>query len=722
MLAAHRSARTMSTADYKVAVQISLINNISKGLKLIGGEMLGLSKTTASLEGKLKALGLAATGLGLSRMGEGMLSFMGKAIDASKEYTHQIALMNAAGFTHKELAGSIAAAWKTTGSVITSTAAQNIEAIRELRSAFGKGEGMEHAYGVLPQVQRANAILTSLTGREQKHVGFDMVKAIELGTKGALTVDSMMRQSEMMTKALVQMGGTLSVSDFHQSLKYSRAMAPYMTDEFKYQYLPTLMQEMKAGPTGGASSAGNVIASLGQVVVGHMIPKGLMTNWIQSGLVNESMVVKDRHNRTTSVMLPGAVAGQNEFGQNPFFWAQRYAKPAVEKLMAELHLDQYGAILSLTHNRVASFGLQTLINKSVQFERDRKLIAEGPTTYKSYQTLLRADPEMAQKALHNQWQNVLSILGYQVLPKLLPLMVRFAEGLDRIAQVFAAHPTLASGTAGGLIGLGVGLDLLGKGLMGAGLIKFLGLGPMLKTSLTWLNGNTLGMIPVLLRGVGTGIMFLGRALFMNPIGLVIAAIAVAAYVLYRNWATVGPYVMKTWSIIKAVFHVSMTAIAENARAMWAVVGPYVTKAWSIIKALGSIVGSTFASIYTSITGWLGKILGWLSNSVIGKTIGFALDPTAPARQALGAFAGQEFNSLYKWSADYNDQYDGKYIRPGRASSSGKAGNVYLDGNLVGYHVAPGVMKRVGREANRPAMGSPRFDNSRGAMPVGLGAP
>jgi hypothetical protein len=37
MLAAHRSARTMSTADYKVAVQISLINNISKGLKLIGG-------------------------------------------------------------------------------------------------------------------------------------------------------------------------------------------------------------------------------------------------------------------------------------------------------------------------------------------------------------------------------------------------------------------------------------------------------------------------------------------------------------------------------------------------------------------------------------------------------------------------------------------------------------------------------------------------------------
>ncbi|KAJ8139371.1 hypothetical protein OY671_007419 [Metschnikowia pulcherrima] len=317
----------------------------------------------------------------------------------------------------------------------------------------------------------------------------------------------MMRQSEMMSKASVQMGGTSTVSDFHQAIKYSRAMAPYMSDEFKYSYSPTSMQEMKAGPSGGATSAGNVIASSGQVVVGQQIPKASIQNWIDSGSIKAGSVVNDKHNRTTSKIMPGGVVGQNEFGENPYFWAQKYAAPAVEKSMRERHLDQYGAILASTHNRVAAFGLQTSINKAAQFERDKKSIAEGPSSYGTYQRLSKADPQMAEQASHSQWQNSLAILGYQILPRMIPYMIKFADGSDRISQWMAAHPGATEKIAFGIAGIGAALTVTGKAMMTVGIIRFLGMGPA-----------SAGAAPIL------GTMVLSLA----------AAGVIAAFV-YKNW-------------------------------------------------------------------------------------------------------------------------------------------------------------------------------------------
>ncbi|MCQ4314469.1 phage tail tape measure protein [Stutzerimonas zhaodongensis] len=53
--------------------------------------------------------------------------------------------------------------------------------------------------------------------------------------------------------------------------------------------------------------------------------------------------------------------------------------------------------------------------------------------------------------------------------------------------------------------------------------------------------------------VGKGILFIGRALMMNPIGLAITAIAGGAYLIYRNWDKVGPYFLGLWAEIKAGF-------------------------------------------------------------------------------------------------------------------------------------------------------------------------
>lgn len=63
--------------------------------------------------------------------------------------------------------------------------------------------------------------------------------------------------------------------------------------------------------------------------------------------------------------------------------------------------------------------------------------------------------------------------------------------------------------------------------------------------------------------VGKGILFIGRALMMNPIGLAITAIAGGAYLIYRNWDKVGSYFLGLWAEIKAGFSGGLGGIAAT---------------------------------------------------------------------------------------------------------------------------------------------------------------
>lgn len=66
-------------------------------------------------------------------------------------------------------------------------------------------------------------------------------------------------------------------------------------------------------------------------------------------------------------------------------------------------------------------------------------------------------------------------------------------------------------------------------------------------SVLWNLGKT--VLPF----VGQAIMWLGRALMLNPIGLAITAIAAAAFLIYQNWDAVKAYFTNAWAEIKAGF-------------------------------------------------------------------------------------------------------------------------------------------------------------------------
>ncbi|MCF6758250.1 phage tail tape measure protein [Pseudomonas balearica] len=91
---------------------------------------------------------------------------------------------------------------------------------------------------------------------------------------------------------------------------------------------------------------------------------------------------------------------------------------------------------------------------------------------------------------------------------------------------------------------GAPLMLMGKGLLMLGRVLAGGL----------LSG---------LRLAGQAILWLGRALLMNPIGLLITGIALAGYLIYRNWSVIGPFVRGLWAEIKAGFSGGIAGITAT---------------------------------------------------------------------------------------------------------------------------------------------------------------
>ncbi len=115
-----------------------------------------------------------------------------------------------------------------------------------------------------------------------------------------------------------------------------------------------------------------------------------------------------------------------------------------------------------------------------------------------------------------------------------------------------------------------GLSRIGGGL--ATVAKYSGLflrgvGMALGAPLTMIARGALGLGKVLggtllfgLKLAGQAVLWLGRALMMNPIGLVITGIALAAYLIYRYWEPIKTFFTGLWAEVKEGFNGGLTGI------------------------------------------------------------------------------------------------------------------------------------------------------------------
>ncbi len=149
----------------------------------------------------------------------------------------------------------------------------------------------------------------------------------------------------------------------------------------------------------------------------------------------------------------------------------------------------------------------------------------------------------------------------------------FVQGLTlmvgRIGAWIRENPVLTAQITKTVAGLGLLMAVMGG--ITLALASILGPFAMVRFALMLFGIKSLGAIAAI-KGVGMALLWVGRVLMLNPIGLAIAALAAAAWV-YENWEQIVPFfqrlwarvtegVAALWAEVKAGFSGGFTGIAE----------------------------------------------------------------------------------------------------------------------------------------------------------------
>lgn len=314
-------------------------------------------------------------------------------------------------------------------------------------------------------------------------------------------------------------------------------------------------------------------------------------------------------------------------------------------------------------------------------------------------------PLEATKTLMVSSRDLAITLGDQLAPSFISLTQDLLPLIQGTKHWVATHPQFVSGAFKlisallaikiATVGLKLGLNLLISPFVNVWktavllrtnwhrLTTALGEGGKLRWLVTGFSRLTSGGLKLskvlagsLVRGfmsAARAVLWIGRALMMNPIGLVITAVATAAYLIYRNWGAVSGWFKQRWADIQEAFN---GGIAGTGKLLinWSPAGLLYKAFAAALKYLGVDLPAKFTdfgghlidglingiknkweSLKSSVTGMGDSISGWFSEKLgihspsrvfmgfgdnIAQGAAIGLQRTTP----LAALAGQRMAS------------------------------------------------------------------------------
>ncbi|EMU8849708.1 phage tail tape measure protein [Proteus mirabilis] len=212
------------------------------------------------------------------------------------------------------------------------------------------------------------------------------------------------------------------------------------------------------------------------------------------------------------------------------------------------------------------------------------------------------------KNLQSAWED----LGIQIFDGIDSPLRQISQSITRVISKVGVwmkeNPELAKTLT--MIGLAIAGIITTLGILSLSIAAMLGPLAAAKLSLSILGIKGGGSLTLLLKPIkllGSAFLGLGKAMLANPILLVIAAIAAAVYLIYKNWDTIGPYVYKVWDTVKRYTAIAWQALKDTIKSAWEAI-KYIFFNWTplglIIKHWDSIVSytqTTWTMIKTKIS-------------------------------------------------------------------------------------------------------------------------
>lgn len=665
----------MAFEAYSVAVKLSLINHVSAGMLMISKSLSTTGQDVDKLNAKLASIGKQGAIGGLMVAGGLGIAAMFKApLDEAKKFQNEVERFRSLGLGDKVTNDAVkfASGMNTYGTSIR----ENLGLLRDAQTVFGDFHEAQMVVPLLSKMKFANAALYGDQGGAMKDRAFmDMLKVIEM-RGGLKSEEAFNKQANMIQQVQTATGGRVGANEYLNFIKTGGVAAKGMQDDKFYYNMEPLIQEM------GGFRVGTGLMSGYQNLVQGRTTQRAANELMRLGMLDAKMVDYDKVGNIKQIK-PGAVSGSDLMVADPFKWMQTVMLPAFASkgiTSQQAILNEIGAIFT---NRTASNLYSTMFLQQANIEKNMKLNA-GAAGIDELDKNAKNTLSGKQLEFGAKWRDLMINLGAVVLPLAIKVLDKLNPALKDLAHwmndnqgkvkgfTYALLGLSAFLVTGGLINVviaaGRGFFLLGQAML------FLG-GRALAPLIPWIArmGTYLVMF---IMNIGKAVMFLGRALLMNPIGLAITAIVAAGYLLWKNWDEVSGALKLMWNDMKT----------------------------GVIKLFHGDIGGAFKSFaQVFLTGW----------QTIFNTLIAGANLILPASMQIS-------------KTTFADDYRGKNAPrepwtplvapvPGKSSDNGEQNiNLYLDGKKL----TDVVIQRAAKEAAKPRTGTQGFDPTRSMLMPG----
>lgn len=571
---------------------------------------------------RARAGNLAAAGAGASVAGMATGAPIWKGIGESKHYELEKARIGALGLGDAATKESIAFAQQMKAYGVSQV--DKAELMRDALSVFADAHHAEMVLPTLAKMKFANkAVFGQAQGEDNERMFLDLLKVVEL-RGGLSSPEEFRKQADMIQRVITATGGRVQSDQWLQVIKRGGLAAKGMESESFFYALEPLVQEM------GGNTVGTAMMSAYQNLYQGKTTKRTLGNLDRLGLIADRTKVKEDKAGQVSFMDPGALKGADVFRKSQFEWLETVLLPTLaEKGITgkDQVLDAIGGIFS---NRTASNLMAQMYLQRDQIHKNMRL-NKGADSIDQLDARAKALPQGKEAETLAKVHDLQKEIGEKVLPLYASALEWVAKAADGVTKFMQENPGLAKAMAIGVGTLAVALLILGPIMLAIASV----LGPY---AMLYLVMGKMGIAGGLLSGVLQGLAtaftwvmravgLLGRALLMNPIGLAVTAIAVAAYLIYEYWAPIKGFFLGLWSQVKEAFNggiVGVGALLLN----WSPLGLFHAAFATVLQWFGIDVPAKFTEFGTNMIQGLANgikgAIGWVVDAVSGvadRTIG-----------------------------------------------------------------------------------------------------
>lgn len=328
----------------------------------------------------------------------------------------------------------------------------------------------------------------------------------------------------------------------------------------------------RIGPLGEvAGAASGSIAAMGATLRGMGVQNEIAATGIKNLLLNLSAGKAATKAQVAVFKQLGYTA--NEVSKSMQLNADETIRVILKKI-SQLPKHAQAAALTQLFGKEVVGSIAPLLTNLDQLQANLKLVGDQ-TKYagsmeKEYQA--RAATTANSLVIFRNQVNALGItVGSVLLPAVNSLLMTVGPWVGQVTELAQKYPTVTKAviaTAGALVTMKVATFALGFAFtyLKGGLLNIVGL--FYRTSaaaaLVGTTTTTAAAGPTLLGRaflfLGRGILWAGRMLLLNPIGLAVTAIAGAAYLIYKNWEPLKKWFTELWADITKIFDESIGKI------------------------------------------------------------------------------------------------------------------------------------------------------------------